>query len=1383
MKYATLGRMRRLLPFAAGALFAACGEHAPTNPLAAPGQHAASIADARNGGVAGFYFLPPISPALPSYPGTFDATRSPRIEICRWNGAACVGPLVATYSRAANTISLDANAQLYRADWPTVGLAQGVLHRIRVLEGATELGHADAQVPSAGQSPAALTAQGIVPLGNSSRLAIRFRLEVPVVTNGAPVVTITAPANNAVVPSGTPLTLTATAIDPEQGDISSQVIWRSSQLPTPLGTGSSISVTLAGGRHTITASATDAGGLTTTVSIQVVVSIISVPQTLNIPYGGTASLPITLSEPAPAGGLVLTVSSSAPTLVGVSTQTVTIGAGLQSANATLQGVAPGAAVITVSSVDYGSATSQAATTASLNIAQANVSFAQGRTEQITISLESVGVAIAAPPGGIVVTLTSANPACVAATSPVTIPAGLVSTTADLTYGGTATTPCATQVTAAVPSVPSISTDFMTANVQTAPALTVNLGATRVGAGLRAALSSVSLRAPAPVGGVTLTITSSNPAALFVSNGNAGSVGSASATVFVPSGGTSALYYTHGLEGASGTATVNVSAPGYASTTSGAITVAGTVLEFISLPAATTVLTPDILFHVRVGVVNVAGTAFQTEQEVRPGGATMVVTVANSNAAVAQLTTTAGAGQTRTVSIVAGMSRTANSVGTGGIAFDPIGGGSTTLTGTAASALAASQTVTVSAPSLTVNLGSSRIGAGLRGNLSSISLGAPAPTGGLTLTLTSSNATALLVSDGSATSVGATSATVTVAAGATSALFYMHAPEGVTGTGTVSVSAPNYTSATSATVTVAAPAVEFLSLPAATTTLTPDFVFIIRTGVTDVAGTAFQSELEVRPGSSGVVVTVSNSNAAVAQLVTTAGSAQTRTVTIAAGSSRSSGSLAGGGIAFDPLGAGSTTVGGTSPGWLSDNQLVTVSAPTLTVNAGSARVGAGLRASLGSISLGAPAPVGGLTISLTSSSGSVLLVSDGGAASVGAASATVTVAAGATFALFYIHGADNASGTATVSASAPSYTTGTSVTITVAAAAVEFLSLPAATTTLTPDIAFVVRVGVSDVAGSGFHSEQEVRPGASALTVTVSNSNAAVGQLVNTAGAGQTRTVSIAVGASRSPSTVAGGGIAFDPLGTGMTTVGGSAPGLVSTSDVVTVSAPALTVNLGSTRVGAGLRSSLGSISLGAPAPSGGLTLSLTSSNGGVLLVSDGNGASVGAASATITVAAGATFALFYMHGVEGTSGTAVVTASAPGFTNGTGSPTVATAAIEVLALPSSVQAGAANTAFLIRVGASDVAGNALHSEQDVRPGGSAIVVTVTNSNAAVAQLITTAGSAQSRTVTIAIGSARSPNTVAGGGIAFDPLSVGSTNVATSATGVIAVGPNTVSVTP
>jgi hypothetical protein len=167
------------------------------------------------------------------------------------------------------------------------------------------------------------------------------------------------------------------------------------------------------------------GTLDVTVSVQV----LSMPTTLNVPFGGTASLPVQISTPAPVGGVTVTLVSGDPAVVAVLTPTVTVPEGLQTANGTVSGVFPGTATVTGTTADFGSAQSSVSTTANLNIIQSSVGLNESFGENITIQLESGGSAIPAPTGGIAVTLTADDPGCVAAPSPVTIPDGLVDVTA------------------------------------------------------------------------------------------------------------------------------------------------------------------------------------------------------------------------------------------------------------------------------------------------------------------------------------------------------------------------------------------------------------------------------------------------------------------------------------------------------------------------------------------------------------------------------------------------------------------------------------------------------------------------------------------------------------------------------------------------------------------------------------------------------------------------------------------------------------------------------------------------------------------------------------------------------------------------------------------
>ncbi len=1323
---------------------------------------------ARNNGAAGFYFVSPIAPNLSSYPGVFDAARTPVVEVCEFVGGTCVGSPVARFT-VGSGVTVDAANQLYRADWTTIGLPTTTLYRIRVLEGTNQLGYADAKRVGPGESATSLRARGIVPLGNASRLPIRFRIE----QNGTPTVVITSPANSAIVPVGTPVTISATATDPQEGDVSNQIVYRSSRLLDPLGTGPSIAVILPGGRQTISASVTDAMGATTTVSVEIVVSIVSVQPTLNVPYTGSASLPITLSEPAPAGGVVFNVTTTDATRVGVdpSSTTVTIPAGQQAANAVLLGVAPGSATVTVSNADFGSASSLVSTTANLDIVQTAVSFPQGQTAQITVRLRSGGADVAAPAGGLSVTLTSADAGCASATSPVVIPAGLVNAVATVSYGSVTATPCSTTLTASATSVPSVTTDDVPVNVASAAAITFSSNL-RVGAGLRDRVS-FSLAAPAPAGGVTVTLTSSNSGVLTLSPDVTGAIGTTVATVVVPQGSSSGTFYLNGIEGQiNTTATVTAAAPGYSNGTA-SVAVAPIVFEVVGLPATTTSLSPNTDFRVRIGVGTAAG--IQDFQEVRAGSPGVLFTAANSNGTVGQLVTNVGgAAQSRTVTVPAGAFESPTTVAGGGIAFDPLGVGSTTVTTTTSSAGAvalpsATTVVTVTGPGITfgANL---RVGAGLRDRVSFV-LGAPAPPGGLSVTLTSSNSGVLTLSPDVTGTVGTPVATVVVPQGSSSGTFYLNGIEGQISSATVSASAPGFGSS-SATVSVLPIVFEVVGLPATTTTLSPNTDFRVRVGVGSVA--VIQDFQEVRAGSPGVLFTVANSNGTVAQLVTTAGgAAQSRTVTVPAGAFESPSTAAGGGIAFDPLGAGSTTVTTTttSAGAIarpSASTVVSVTGPGITFGA-NLRVGAGLRDRV-AFTLGAPAPDGGLSVTLTSSNGAVLTLSPDVTSAIGTPVATVVVPQGSTSGTFYLNGIEGQiNTTATVTASAPGFGSG-SATVSVAPIVFEVVGIPATTTTLSPNSDFRVRIGVGTAAG--IQDFQEVRAGSPGVLFTVTNSNGAVAQLVTNVvgGTGQSRTVTVPAGALQSATTVAGGGIAFDPLGAGSTTVTTSttsvgAIALPSATTAVTVTGPGITFGT-NLRVGAGLRDRV-SFSLGAPAPAGGLSVTLTSSNSGVLTLSPDVTGAIGTPVATVVVPQGSTSGTFYLNGIEGQNGNSVtITAAAAGFNNGTATVAVAPIVFEVVGIQATTTTLSPNTDFRVRIGVGTAAG--IQDFQEVRAGSSGVMFTVANSNGTVAQLVTTAGgTAQSHTVTVPAGALESPTTVAGGGIAFDPLGAGTTIVTTT----------------
>ena len=90
-------------------------------------------------------------------------------------------------------------------------------------------------------------------------------------TNTPPTVAISSPANGTSFASGTSISYSGSALDAEDGDLTTSLAW-TSNLVASIGTGSSFSAVLGSGTHTITASVTDSGGLSGSASITITVN-------------------------------------------------------------------------------------------------------------------------------------------------------------------------------------------------------------------------------------------------------------------------------------------------------------------------------------------------------------------------------------------------------------------------------------------------------------------------------------------------------------------------------------------------------------------------------------------------------------------------------------------------------------------------------------------------------------------------------------------------------------------------------------------------------------------------------------------------------------------------------------------------------------------------------------------------------------------------------------------------------------------------------------------------------------------------------------------------------------------------------------------------------
>ncbi|NWG14601.1 MAG: DUF11 domain-containing protein [Acidobacteria bacterium] len=655
-----------------------------------------------------------------------------------------------------------------------------------------------------------------------------------------------------------------------------------------------------------------AGFIEGALVVTITSNLISVPATLNLQLGQTAVLPITIApDPAPAGGIVIDLVSGDPTKADLVVRSVVIPAGQSSANATIRGVAPGAVTIVARNPDYAAAATLATVTANLNVIQVSVSLNSASVASITVQLESPpGVATTAPEDGVSITLTSSGSACVAVNSPVMISAGSVSAIATVSYGGTASLPCSTTITA---SSPYLTSDTVSVTVNPTPGIT--LYDATIGAGLQYGPLSGSLGATPP-GGTRVRLQSGDPARVRVSP-DASTPGTD--YIDVTPSGQRFNYYIQGMEGASGIVTITASAAGFTDGSS-SVTVVQPALDIVNLGTSITTLSADAPFAVRVGVPYSGNSYLSTEQAVRAGGTavTATLTLINSSnpAGVAQLTSSTGSDQTRTVRIDPGQMRSPNTVAAGGVAFDPLNAGTVTVTASIPGFITTTNggnvSVTVTTPAITFSSSTATVGAGLQyGPLSGILGGVPPA--GTTVRIWSSSPETVLVSPNASTP-GA--AFIDVTPSGQSFSYYVQGMEGVTGNATLTASVAGFSDGTGA-VTVVQPGLDIISLATTIQSTASDDPFMVRVGIPNAQNTAVL-EQSIRAGGSAVTATVSLVNlnpAGVARLKTSGGSSETQVVTIAAMQARSPTTVSAGGVAFDPIASGTVTVTATIPGFI------------------------------------------------------------------------------------------------------------------------------------------------------------------------------------------------------------------------------------------------------------------------------------------------------------------------------------------------------------------------------------------------------------------------------------------------------------------------------------
>ncbi|MBK9067875.1 MAG: hypothetical protein IPL76_13530 [Gemmatimonadetes bacterium] len=1154
------------------------------------------------------------------------------------------------------------------------------------------------------------------------------------------------------------------------------------------------------GAGTATLDATASGYTAGALTVDVQNRNISVPPTLSVPYGQTQSLPIVLPAPAPPGGVTFTVTSGTPSLVGVLTPTVTIAAGGQSANATLSGVLPGASTITVSNPSYLDGTTVATTAAALRIVQTSLTINASFPSPITVNFESNGSATAAPAPGIPVTLTPLHPACVAATSPVTIITGQVSTTSSVSYGGVASLPCTDTLIA---TATNLQPDSLIVTVNPAPPITVATNFNQVGQGLLE-VGSVFLGA-SNHGGVTVTLTSSD-SSLFVLSTSVGTPGTGSITVPVLPLGTSFTYYAHALEGVTGTAVVTATAPGFAAVPD-TLTVVAAGIELQGLPTSTTTLSTVNNLYAQVGVPNGPLTALSRVQNHRPGVAPVPVTFALQGGTSVGLivdSLTPGGAQTGQAAIGSAVYYTpTNGPATGGISFKPAGQGTDSVSVSASGFISlanATRGITVTQPTASLNLNFAQVGVGLQ-EAGSVFLSA-SQHNGASVTLSSLDPT-VFVLDTLVNGPGHDSIVKTLPNGQTSFTYYVQVKEfSQFLQGYLRVSEPRF-AADSVLVTAVQPALDLQGLPASTTTLTGVNNLYAQVGVPNGQFTALARAQNLRggapsplavtfaslPGGTGILADFATQSTGgsdtVTALIDTTGSLY---YTPTSGPNAQ-------GVEFRPQAAGNDTVRVFAVGYATVNTStrgIAVTQPTTSIGVNYPTLGGGLQEA-GSAFLSA-SQHGGAAVTITSRNPAVILV-DSVANGPGRSSFVKALTNGQSSLTIYYQALEGVVDSTWVVISEPRFAP-ESVLVRTVVPGIDVQGVPTQLTPFDLDANFYAQIGVLNAGNTALARAQNRRGGApGVLTATFTSSTPAIGTVIDSlaeaggTGGGATGTARIAPNVYYTPTSgPATGGMAFRPLLVGTTSISVSLPGFttatIAGTRTVNVLQPGITVSTNYPSVGSGLQEA-GGVFLGA-SQHGGVTVTLTSSDSTILKLAP-NATTPGSASIQVPLLNGQTSFSYFAQGMEGISSatTVTITAVASGFTNGTIGMTVDQPGVEVQGLGGPYTGGGADVNFYAQVGMPNAQGSGLIRAQSVRAGAAApLTASFTSTLPAAGTLVDSSGVGTLRTAQVsnAGGIYYTPTGGPGqGGVAFRPVAPGSTTISVAIPGYLTMTTNGVRV--
>ena len=1168
---------------------------------------------------------------------------------------------------------------------------------------------------------------------------------------------------------------------------------------------------------TVTIHASAAHYQNATLTVDVVRNIISIPSTFTASFGQPSSLALTIERDASNPGPVsIGLVSDDPSIISVSTPTITIPAGELSASATVIGAGIGSTTLRATAANFVSDTGVGTVAAALDITATTLTINSAAGGPITIELESPpGTPSAAPAGGVVVNLTAANPACVSVPATVTIASGAITAVATASHGGAPSLPCTTTVTATGPT--GFTSDSISVTVNQAPSINAPASVGTVGGGLQIGAFTATLSA-AQFSVVRVRLTSSDATRVLLSP-DATTPGAAAIDIDVPQGQTAASFHVQGVDWTASSSpddvTITFSALGFNGDTT-SVNYVQPAIALFDLPTTPAAASLNTDFTVRVGIPAAGNATLAVEQVRRAGGAALTVTVTNSQAAVAEIDPNGGGtgAQLQTASIEAGKSSTPNNL-PGGLEFDPRGEGATVVSASSPgfiSTTAAAKTVPVAAsPAITLPA-LSPIAAGLQDGVFSGTLGAQ-QSNDVIVHLESKDPARVLLAT-STTAAGQAALDLKVPAGQTAFTFHVQGTDWIPGSSAANVrieaSAEAYGFTESfTTIAYVQAAVGFSNLPATTTSLSASTNFLARVGVPGPGNGDIQTPQDRRPATdaerlAGIVpnltVTVSSGTPSVGKLekiIDAEGNisvAASQDALIEVGKQQTPFQTVGG-LRFDPIDPGSTVVTATIPGFITTAagaKTVPVTATAgITFPGNFGQLAAGLQNGQFGGNLGA-SQHGGVTVRLTSGDPTRVLLAPN-ATTPGTAELTFDLANGQTNFSYFIQATDWVIGTSsaaqvTITAQATGFTTA-SGTVNYVQPGLE-LNLPATTTDLSTNTDFVVRVGVPGT--TALAGPQNRRAGAPPLIVTVTNSDETVAELDDDGGLNglQEKTRSIVAGQQTTPSGAAG--LEFDPLSTGATVVTATIPGFITTAAgarTVTVVTPTINIgaNLGS--IGGGLQFGSFGGSLGA-SQHGGVTVRLTSSDPSRVLLAP-NATTAGLATLDVDVPDGQIGFSFYVQGTDWIPGTSsaqpvAITITAPGFVGDSTSINYVQPALDLLSLPTTIGATAGNADFMVRIGVPAAFDTIITTQQARRAGAEPLIVTVSSGDSSVAEIDFNGGvnGDQPVTATIGPGQAATPFNTAGG-LEFDPKVQGTTVVTASIPGFIttAAGTKTVMINP